>query len=154
MNQGQYYAHWTQVPEFLWSMTPNFHPTTDQWMVSPDSGEFYFHIPSMRGIQRVRDIRGMPVRLNSGRRSEVWNAHVGGEPGSMHFKKIAWDIDFHHKGHDPLLMRDAILKAGFTGIGYYRTFIHADMGKKRWWYGSRAAKKFWEGLQTPEIVLS
>ena len=72
----------------------------------------------------------------------------------MHFRRIAWDLDFYHKNNDPLIMRDAILKAGFTGIGYYRTFIHADMGRERWWYGSKQAKQFWEGLQTPEIVLS
>lgn len=154
MKQGQYFRHWKHVPEFLWSLTPSFHPRTDPYLVSPDNGEFYYHIPSMQALQGTRDTLGAPVRINSGRRSELHNAHVGGRPMSQHFMKVAFDIDFHHSGHDPLILKQILLQQGFTGIGLYRTFIHADMGPVRQWYGSRDAKQFWEALQQGKSEVS
>jgi len=34
--------------------------------------------------------------------------------------------------------------AAFTGFGYYNTFIHLDMGRPRFWYGSEKAKREWQ----------
>ena len=153
MSQGGYYHDWRDIPDSLWELCPNFHPSTDKMLPSPDNGEFYFDIPSMMGLQSLREKLDRPVRINSGRRSEWYNATIGGAPRSQHFQKIAFDIDFWYTGHDPLLMKYVLLSRGFTGIGLYRTFIHADRGRRREWWGSQEAKDYWNSVQKDIIVL-
>lgn len=81
-----------------------------------------------------------PLRITSGRRCALHNADVGGAPLSRHKLAIAADIAL--TGHDPAGLARAARSAGFTGIGFGRTFLHVDNRARpaRWHYpGGRAA---------------
>ncbi|MEL6210487.1 MAG: D-Ala-D-Ala carboxypeptidase family metallohydrolase, partial [Pseudomonadota bacterium] len=74
----------------------------------------------------------------SGHRCDLWNAAVGGAPRSQH-KKIAADIAL--AGHDRHKLKAAAERAGFSGLGLARTFLHVDRrcGPAQWFYkGSEA----------------
>lgn len=137
---GQWYAHYSHVPMWLWELTPNFHPEIDKRLYSPDTGEIYFDIECFQALQRLRDAMG-PIHIISGYRSKVHNARVGGEPRSQHTERIAFDIPIGQRDVHELVVQ--ALGAGFTGIGLYpsRGFVHVDMGKPRTWYGSKKDKE-------------
>lgn len=95
----------------------------------------------MDALEAMRLDVARPVRVLSGHRCALHNARVGGAPRSEHLK-LAADISL--RGHDPSALRDAAKQAGFTGFGYYSTFLHIDMGRPRVWHGSQRAKDLWQ----------
>lgn len=141
------YAHYSHVPERLMRPYKNFSFETDPKLYSRDDGSFYLHEPSLEALQSLRETLGKPIKINSGHRSPLHNALVKGAPRSMHLK-IAFDI--RTEGHDLFALLLLARKAGFTGVGYYNTFLHVDMGQKREWYGDTKAKKRWAKL--PQYV--
>jgi len=90
-------------------------------------------------IQWVREQLGYALVINSGYRCWLHNALVGGAPLSMH-KEMAFDISLIGKNRFEVL--EACKKAGFTGFGFYKTFLHVDCGRPRFWFG-RGAKSLW-----------
>jgi uncharacterized protein YcbK (DUF882 family) len=83
------------------------------------------------------------VQILSGHRCPIHNARVGGAPLSRHKIHIAFDINL--AGHDLAGLLAACRQAGFTGFGYYQTFLHVDHGRpRRWW--SKGGQKAWHGL--------
>jgi uncharacterized protein YcbK (DUF882 family) len=105
-------------------------------------GEFYYDEVSFDQLQLARMILDEPVVIYSGHRCALHNARVGGAPLSMH-KKIAFDVAL--KGHSLVEMLLAFKQAGFSGFGYYDTFLHVDLGiPRRWW--SKKGEKVWDGL--------
>ena len=146
-SKGKHFKHWKQVPEWLWDLCPNFHPRTDPYLVSPDTGEIFFHIPSMIALQTLRDTIGKPIKLLSGYRNPVYNARKGGSPKSYHKLMIAFDIQVYP--HDLHVLEDTARMSGFRGVGRYpsRGFLHLDMGPTRTWYGHASDKPYYEGNQ-------
>ena len=104
-------------------------------------GEYVHDIHFLDRLQALRDQLGRPVRILSAHRCAIHNAAVGGAPLSQHLGMAA-DIALYSHDLRQLLM--AARAAGFTGFGYYSTFIHLDMGRARFWYGSRKAKEKWQ----------
>lgn len=89
-------------------------------------------------LQSLRERLGKPLRINSGHRCFAHNRAVGGTPGSQH-RTLA--VDLSTRGFDPetrLTLDRLAHEAGFTGFGYYWTFLHLDLGPDRFWYGNRA----------------
>ena len=85
---------------------------------------------------------GRPIRINSGYRPPEYNAKVGGAKKSQHVQKKAIDIrwpegDFSSR----IAFIQLAIDAGFTGIGCYNSFMHADTATKRCWgpSGGRAS---------------
>jgi hypothetical protein len=136
------YKHWSQVPEWIWDLTPNFHPRSDKKLASPDTGAIRIDIASLVCLQRLRDVVG-PLVVISGYRSPLHNAYVGGEPNSQHKVHIAFDLSTY--GKDYLTVVTAAKAAGFTGIGLYpsRNFIHVDRGPVRFWFGNQNDKQWY-----------
>lgn len=134
---GVIYSHYNLAP---WDKErwPNF---TAKELSCPCCGEYYHHGPTLDAIQFVRNDIGKPVFINSGHRCWRHNAEVGGAPLSQH-KKIA--LDLSTKNHDKHELKKACVKAGFKGFGHYMTFLHVDMGRKRWWVSSKGAAKLWK----------
>lgn len=100
--------------------------------LSPNDELSPFFIDSMNKIQKFRDLLSEPVVLNSAHRCVKHNADpkVGGEKTSMHLQ-IAFDIRCAKKDQSEYIkLLDA---AGFSGIGLYNSFVHADLGRRRWW---------------------
>ena len=92
-------------------------------------------------LQRLRETMNAPLRILSGHRCALHNARVGGAPLSEHLK-LAADISL--QGLNRFYLRDAAKQAGFTGFGYYTTFLHVDLGRPRHWAGSEKARQLWQ----------
>lgn len=95
----------------------------------------------MDRLQQARERVGRPFRIISAHRCSLHNARVGGAPLSQHLK-LAVDISL--LGHERAELYQALLSSGFRGFGFYITFIHADLGSTRHWFGSERAKDLWQ----------
>jgi zinc D-Ala-D-Ala carboxypeptidase len=103
-------------------------------------GETYFHSDFFDRLQRARSIIGRPFVILSGHRCALHNAHVGGAPLSQH---LTLAVDISAYGHDRLSLLKACQRAGFTGFGYYQTFLHIDLGRSRQWWSDQTARDLW-----------
>ena len=81
-------------------------------------------------LQRLRDAIGKPIIINSGYRSPLHNAKVGGSPNSQHLLGKAADIRVN--GMTPKEVKavvERLISEGKMhngGIGLYPTFLHYD----------------------------
>ena len=77
----------------------------------------------------ARILSGVSYKINSACRCETHNATIGGVKGSSHEcttkEATAMDIACTDKRARFKIIKGLIL-AGFTRIGIYKTFIHAD----------------------------
>lgn len=96
-------------------------------------GEYWHDAAFLDGLEQVRADMGAPLVITSGHRCAGWNAAVGGAPLSMH-KQLAADICL--AGHDRFALLTAAERAGFTGFGLARRFLHVDRRARpaRWFY--------------------
>lgn len=90
-------------------------------------------------LQKIRDIMGVPLTINSGYRSPEFNAKVdGAAKNSMHMYGKAADISAKgERGKDIALVIMQMISRGTLyngGVGTYKTFCHYDIGDKnrRW----------------------
>jgi len=89
-------------------------------------------------LQKLRDIIGVPITVNSGYRSPEHNKSIGGARNSQHVLGCACDIVAKDISPNDLaniiedLIDNGILKIG--GLGRYNTFTHIDIRnhKARW----------------------
>lgn len=130
------YSHWSKVP---WDARrwPNFHPSE---FACKGSGECYHWPEFLDRLQAARTSIGKPFRINSGHRSYRYNRAVGGAITSQHLRLAA---DMSLAGQDRHELRMALREAGFTGFGYYNSFIHVDLGRSRHWFG-KGARESWQ----------
>ncbi|MGJ8559552.1 MAG: YcbK family protein [Litorimonas sp.] len=124
----------TNLSQWYW---PDFSPAE---MSCRHCGQGYHWPAFMDALQVARDQIGRPFHILSAHRCSLHNARVGGAPRSQHLR-IAVDIAL--RGHNPGALHTALHDAGFTGFGFYTTFIHADMGPTRQWFGTRKARTQW-----------
>lgn len=92
-------------------------------------------------LQNARSYVGKPFVILSGHRCRLHNARVGGAPFSEHLKLAA---DISVVGHNRAQLLEACRTAGFTGFGFYHTFLHIDLGRPRQWWSDRKAKELWQ----------
>lgn len=83
-------------------------------------------------INKLRELWGKPIILNSAHRCRKHNMEVGGAINSMHLR-IAFDCRMPKEEQQEFI--ELAQKIGFTGIGVYENFVHLDLGKKRKWKG-------------------
>lgn len=98
-------------------------------------GSLVINEDALDKLERMREIMGAPLVINSAYRSPSYNKKIGGAKNSMHVQGRAFDIS--NKGHNPAKLHEAALHAGFSGFGFYRTFLHVDTGERRSWGGYR-----------------
>jgi uncharacterized protein YcbK (DUF882 family) len=79
----------------------------------------------MQMLDNAKAIAGVPFKINSGFRTEVHNAKVGGVKESSHCQGWAADIAAT-SGTSKFQIVNALLKAGFTRIGIASSFVHVD----------------------------
>ena len=82
-------------------------------------------------LQAIRYYCGAAVTINSGYRTESYNAKVGGAKSSYHMKGQAFDIVV--KGHTPQEVARYAQEIGIPGIIQYNTFVHVDSREKKYW---------------------
>lgn len=103
-------------------------------------GEHFYWSEFMDALQSLRERVGRPFRLLSGHRCQLHNARIGGAIFSQH---LSLAVDLNLRGHDRKEIAKSAKELGFTGRGYYRNFIHLDMGPTRHWFGNNA-RPLWE----------
>ena len=116
---------------------PNFEPSE---LACPCCGQFFYWPKFFDKLQAVRTNVNRPIKINSAHRCWHHNAKVGGAPRSQH-KTLATDLSL--KNHDRHDLAAACRAAGFHGFGFYNTFLHVDLGRRRFWYGNKIAKEKW-----------
>ena len=132
-----FYPHWRDIDLTAWEW-PDFHPSELRCGIGTriDSGPMgegscFINRQAMDTLQLARDMADKPFIINSAFRTAPYNASVGGAADSQHLFGMAFDIKL--VGHDQTLLVAALKSAGFTGLGFYDTFIHADIGPRRAW---------------------
>jgi len=123
------YDHWSQVPR-TFSAWPwkHFRPVE---MACRGTGKLSIHSGLLDRLDILRSRCGFPLGVLSAYRTPYHNAFVGGAPFSSHLKAVAVDLSI--VGQDKKLMERIAKEEGFTGFGYYRTFLHIDLGRPRFW---------------------
>jgi len=66
---------------------------------------------------------------------------IGGAPLSQHLT-LAADINLYR--HNRFELLSCAQAVGFTGFGFYTTFLHIDLGRPRHWYSGQKAKLLWQ----------
>ncbi len=107
---------------------------------NPVPQEFYPNAEAIcKRADKLRELLGVPLHVNSGYRTAAYNKHVGGKPHSEHLTASALDLRCHE--WTPAQMADlyeGLIRLGIVpdgGIGRYDSFIHIDIGKPRRWRG-------------------
>jgi uncharacterized protein YcbK (DUF882 family) len=122
---GAWFEHYSEVTAWHW---PHFSPFeiackgTKSLLISDDA---------LYTLERMRVAVGRPMTVWSAYRSEAHNASIHGAPLSQHLFCTAFDIPL--AGHDRDKLKFEAEQAGFTGFGFYNTFLHIDIGRKRTW---------------------
>ena len=84
-------------------------------------------------LQLLRDLVGKPISIKVGYRTKEQNDKIpNADKNSYHLYGMAADI--HVKDMTPKEVYPFAVKAGFSGIGVYDTWIHVDVGVtyRRW----------------------
>ena len=124
---GQLFEHYSLVPMYQWRW-PHFKPSE---IACRHCGELLINEDFLDKLEIQRVASGEAIVLSSAYRCPTWNAMVGGAPLSEH--KLAKAGDQALKGRDRGPVVASARASGFTGIGFYKTFIHADTGRRREW---------------------
>ena len=128
------YPHWRDaLPDWRWA--PEFQP----WeLASTGRGDHaglgnnsLLVVPNLMDRARAARVHcHRPWTILSAYRDPILNALVGGAALSQH-KYFALDIRI--VGLDRWALYECLLAHGFTGFGFYNTFLHADFSKGREW---------------------
>jgi uncharacterized protein YcbK (DUF882 family) len=79
-------------------------------------------------LQKVRDLYGKPMKVNSGVRCAKHNRAVGGERNSYHMKGMAADIHMPNPAERGRFIAAVCIAAPeIKGVGHYNTFVHLDI---------------------------
>ncbi len=129
-----------QIIHDLWQggKWPNFSSSE---MACRHCGEIYYWPEFMDRLQKARNLAGRAFHIHSAHRCSLYNAMIGGAPLSQHLKLAA---DISTKNHDRQNLYQSCLRAGFRGFGFYKTFLHIDLGRRRYWFGSQKARELWK----------
>lgn len=100
-------------------------------------------------LQKVRNLLGEPIHINSGYRSPSHNAAIGGVSDSQHLEGKAADISMKNfTAKDLALIFERMIKNGELkqgGVGLYNGFVHYDIrGQRARWNFSTKYKDFWK----------
>lgn len=75
-------------------------------------------------LDKLRELCGMPLKINSSYRDKEYNKSVGGSENSMHILGRAVDIACNNSVTRGIILKNA-LNLGLT-CGVYRNWIHVD----------------------------
>lgn len=84
---------------------------------------------TMHKLDEARDLAGIPFVLNSAKRTPAWDRARGRSGTGPHTIGEAVDIRCHTDSNRFKIIQ-ALIRVGFTRIGVYKTFIHADTSEK------------------------
>lgn len=108
------------------------------------SGSVVFTVAFLDAVQAVRNALGAPLYSSSWHRCPTHNALVGGAPQSEHVT-IAADL-YPPTGSDgKSRLYRAVMDTPFAsgGIGFYRDWLHVDLGRRRRWASANGVSELW-----------
>jgi len=123
------YEHWSQVPRTWSAWRWKFFQPRE--IACRGTGKLTVVDGLLDRLDVLRMRCGFPLIVLSAFRSPYHNAFVGGAVFSLHLKALAVDLSIVKQ--DKKLMEQIAKEEGFTGFGYYRTFLHIDLGRPRFW---------------------
>ena len=123
------YEHWKQVPRTVRAWPWRFF--TPKEIACRGTGRLIIVPEFLDGLDALRGNLGHSLIVLSAYRSSYHNARVGGAVFSRHLFGDAADLSI--VGRVRLKMDEAAKGVGVTGFGYYKTFLHIDMGRARYW---------------------
>ena len=126
-----------QKPISHWNW-PDFDPSE---FACRHCGATYYWPEFLDRLQMARSEVGRPFIILSGHRCSLHNARIGGAPLSQHLKLA---VDISAVGHSRRRLLTACHTAGFTGFGFYHTFLHIDLGGPRQWWPDEKARQLWQ----------
>ena len=130
--------HWRDMNPARWPW-PHFAPRE---LASRGDGSVRTRIEAGDMLERLRQLLGRPLIVNSAYRDPLHNARAGGAPLSRHKAGDAFDITL--EGLNRFELADAAAEAGFTGMGKYQTFLHVDARPGHaLWFGGQRSKEQW-----------
>lgn len=109
-------------------LTKNF--TSEEFLCHCGCDDQDMKFTFVRLLQKMRDIYGKPIHINSGWRCEKYNAQIGGSRRSKHMDGLACDISFKDS-FDRYELVKAAFEVGFTGIELGSHHIHLDLRKTK-----------------------
>ncbi|AKF13376.1 peptidase M15 [Sinorhizobium phage phiN3] len=109
--------------------------------ISKAVGYYGCKLEVLEMLNKVGQMIGKKLTVNSAFRHPVYNRHVGGAKASMHMKGVALDVSM--AGVDREAFCSAAYRVGFRGFGGYGSFIHVDTGSKRSWNKGRLPAGPW-----------
>ncbi|TAF41660.1 MAG: DUF882 domain-containing protein [Alphaproteobacteria bacterium] len=122
-----FFEHYSLISTNAW----HYRYFTPRELASKGDGSLLVNHDAIARLEHMREIMGVPLIITSAYRDPLHNAKIGGAPLSMHRFGRAFDVSI--RGHDRQQLYQAALTAGFTGFGFYATFLHVDTGRKRHW---------------------
>ena len=112
-------------------MAKYFKPETDpRLFFCPCCGHSIVDIVLLNKLDKLRELFGKPIYVNSGFRCKEHNFNVGGSPNSEHMDGKGADIKCE-SSRDRFRLIDFAFEVGFRRIGIGRSFIHVGSCKKR-----------------------
>jgi uncharacterized protein YcbK (DUF882 family) len=123
------YEHWKMVPRTRRAWPWQYFQPRE--IACRGTGKLTVVYRFLDSLNFLRSSFGRPLHVFSAFRTSYHNARVGGAPMSRHLFADACDIST--AGIDRELLERLAREAGFTGFGYYRSFLHVDLGRKRSW---------------------
>ncbi len=120
--------HWTRVDPVRWP----WRYISPREAASKGDGSIRVCTRAMDMMTLLREDIGRPFYFWSIYRDPLHNARVGGAPLSRHKESDAFDIGILNHP-EPLELYDRARAYGFTGFGFYRTFLHVDTWRPREW---------------------
>ena len=123
------YEHWSQVPRTQSAWPWEFFQPRE--VADNRTGQCRVEPRLLDGLNILRRILNRPITLNSVYRSPYTNALCGGAVFSQHLLGTAADISTN--GQDRQKILRLAKQLNFTGFGYYRSFLHVDLGRPREW---------------------
>lgn len=92
-------------------------------------------------LQKIRSHFESAVTINSGYRTQAYNAKVGGSPKSQHMRGTAADICISGVSPEEIAKYAEYILGSGGGIGLYKTFTHVDTRARRARWDSRSGKE-------------
>ena len=127
------YEHYKEVPNTYASWPwKHFKPKE---MACRGTGKLQMHTGLLDNLDILRSRFNSPITILRAYRSPYHNSCGGGAPLSRHLFGDACDISIRNK--DKFLLEKLALELGFTGLGYYNTFLHIDRRPKRARWGKK-----------------
>lgn len=118
-----------EIPSGYWRWE-NFSPKE---LRCKGTGRLLVNETALDILQKTRTAIGKPFYITSGYRSPEHNAAVDGAKNSYHLRGMAFDISTRNLDRTELVRVGR--QNGFRGVGYYKNFIHLDIGPERVFYG-------------------